>query len=90
MPAFSSAGPSTPTFSETMEPPPVTDDTRDRLIALEVEVRQLTKMVEGMTATLDRLDNVLQQAKGAKWIVFGLAGLTGFLASKASWFFGWK
>mgnify|MGYP000187324216 CR=1 FL=1 len=67
-----------------------TDDTRDRLIALEVEVRNLTKLVENMSVTLEKVDGVLQQATGAKWLVIVLAGVMGFFTSKATTLIGWK
>lgn len=40
------------------------EDTRDRLIALEVEVRHLVKMVERNSSLLDDLHELHQQAKG--------------------------
>lgn len=40
------------------------EDTRDRLIALEVEVRHLVKMVERNSGLLDQINELQQQAKG--------------------------
>jgi hypothetical protein len=43
---------------------PETTDTRDRLIALEVEVRHLVDMVKRNSTILDELRELQQQAKG--------------------------
>ena len=59
------------------------DDTRDRLIALEVEVRNLSRASEKMAETLERIDGILNKADGARWAVIGIAALAGFLSSKA-------
>lgn len=40
------------------------EDTRDRLIALEVEVKHLVRMVERNSSLLDDLHELHQQAKG--------------------------
>jgi hypothetical protein len=70
------------TFCETTEQPPMADDTRERLAALEVEVRNLTKHVASMAETLDTLNVILNQAKGARWAVLGVAALAGFFSGK--------
>lgn len=45
----------------------MSDDTRDKVIALEVEVRQLRAEVKELTSVVERLVALLNQAKGAKW-----------------------
>ena len=59
-----------------------TSDTRDRVIAMEVQVLALVKAVEGNTKTIQELHNLLQQAKGAKWVFLGLASVSGFVSAK--------
>lgn len=49
------------------------DDTRDRVVALEVEVKHLQKSVDDMATKLDDIHAAFQQAKGVK-----LAMLVGF------------
>lgn len=43
------------------------DDTRDKVIALETEMKRLSADVEELMRELDRLVALLNQAKGAKW-----------------------
>lgn len=73
--------------------PPMADDTRERLAALEVMVRNLTGQVEAMNKTVAQLNEILNQAKGARWAVLGVAGLAGFLSGRMGAFLaamGWK
>ena len=80
------------TSCETLELP-LMDDTRERLAALEVEVRNLTKHVASMAETLDALNMILNQAKGARWAVLGVAALAGFFSGKVGGLLaaaGWK
>lgn len=57
-------------------------DTRDRVIRLESQVQHLTEAVEKMTDEVAKLTNLLNQAKGAKWVIVGAASLGGFIAGK--------
>ncbi|MEY3773867.1 MAG: hypothetical protein RLZZ129_647 [Verrucomicrobiota bacterium] len=43
-------------------------DTRDRVIALEIEVTHLQKTVDDMSAKVTAMHDMLQQARGAKWL----------------------
>jgi len=45
------------------------DDTRDKVVALEVRVEELGKKLDSLTESVDRLTDLLAQAKGAKWAV---------------------
>ncbi|ABS68891.1 hypothetical protein [Xanthobacter versatilis] len=49
------------------------DDTRDKVIALEVEVKHLNDKMDSMVSKLDEIHAAFQQAKGVK-----LAMLVGF------------
>jgi hypothetical protein len=64
-------------------------DTRDRVIRLEARVEQLTRDVAGMDGKVSEIHALLQQARGARWIVIvlwvGLGALLGDLLSMAGW-----
>jgi hypothetical protein len=55
---------------------------RERIAALEVQVKHLTAVVERQDQKIDVLVETLQQAKGAKWVLFALVGIGGFIAGK--------
>lgn len=57
------------------------DDTRDRLIALEVQVRHLAEAHKDTHAKVTELHNLLLQARGARWMILTVAAATGFAAS---------
>lgn len=59
------------------------EDTRDRVIALEVKVENLREDVHALTQTVGELRDALQQGKGAWWLFMGAAGFAGFLLSLA-------
>lgn len=59
----------------------MTDDTRERLIRLEAEMDGVQKTVEDMSEKVSAMHDVMMQAKGARWLLLGTAGLLGFLAS---------
>lgn len=58
------------------------DDTRDRLIRLEVEVTHLTAKLEDMADKVSEMHDVLMKATGAKWLLFAIIAGLGFLAGK--------
>lgn len=45
------------------------DDTRDKVIALEVRVEQMAVDIKRMAEALEHLNSLLDQARGAKWAV---------------------
>lgn len=53
-------------------------DTRDRVIALEVQVKHMAETMDKMSTQVADLHAMLQQARGAKWIMIvvwiGLGG----------------
>lgn len=67
----------------------MTDDTRDRVIALEVEVRTLDEKLTGMARKVDEMHSFLLQAKGARWAIIAMASVGGFLAGTAAKLFPW-
>lgn len=64
-------------------------DTRDRVIKLESDLRHLTDAVDGMSAKVTDMHNLLQQAKGARWIIITAAAIGGFLSAKLAAFMPW-
>jgi predicted KAP-like P-loop ATPase len=57
------------------------DDTRDRVIALEVQVRNLEGDIQSMARKVDVMHEILLQAKGARWVIIGTAAIAGGIAS---------
>lgn len=61
-------------------------DTRDRVIRMEAEVREVTKDIQEIKSTLNELNQVFQQAKGAKWLILTSAALASFVTGMFSFF----
>ena len=64
-------------------------DTRDRVVALERDVRHLSAQVDEMSDKVTELHDVLMQARGVRWIIVLMAGIGGFVASKLGAFIPW-
>jgi hypothetical protein len=64
-------------------------DTRDRVIALEVEVRHVNDKLDDMTVKLDEMHEAFTQTKGGWKVALGFAGFIGFLGGIASWVVPW-
>jgi hypothetical protein len=64
-------------------------DTRDRVIKLEADLRHLTDSVEGMSAKVTAMHDLLQQARGARWLILTAAAIGGFLSAKLATFMPW-
>lgn len=67
------------------------DDTRDRLIALEVEVRHLTRKVDEAVGKVRELHELLTAARGARWVLSGIIAVVSFVGGVsggkiAAWF----
>jgi hypothetical protein len=67
----------------------MTDDIlRERLVALEVEMRHMRESssqhaadIRAMAETVAELRDLLTQAKGARWAILTAIGVGGFIAS---------
>ena len=57
-------------------------DTRDKVIRLEVEMHAMRNEVAKMSAKVDELHELLTQARGARWMLMILIALGGFMAAK--------
>jgi uncharacterized protein involved in exopolysaccharide biosynthesis len=64
-------------------------DTRDRVIKLESDLRHLTDSVENMSAKVTDMHDLLNQAKGARWLILTAAAIGGFLSAKLAAFMPW-
>lgn len=61
----------------------------ERIAKLETEIEHMSRDIAAMATKVDQMHGILMQAKGAQWAVLGMAGLMGFLASKAGELVGW-
>jgi hypothetical protein len=59
----------------------VTDDTRDRVMRLEVKVDNLTRAVESRDEKIDEMHDVLMQARGARYVIIAAAAIGGAVTS---------
>lgn len=57
-------------------------DTRERLVALEVETKHIHEDIAHMRAKVDELHTLMHAARGAHWVILGMASLAGFLSGK--------
>jgi hypothetical protein len=64
-------------------------DTRDRVIKLESDLRHLTDSVESMSTKVTAMHDLLQQARGARWLILTAAALGGFVSAKLAAFMPW-
>jgi predicted exporter len=65
---------------------PSESDTRDRLIALEVEVRHLAETLSEYGEKVKVMHDILVAAKGMRWLIVAMAATSGFMASFATKF----
>ena len=61
----------------------------ERIAVLETEVADLKKSVDEMSAQVRTLVSLFDQARGAKWMLIGLAALGGIVASKIGPIIAW-
>lgn len=64
-------------------------DTRDRVIALERDMKHMSEAVEKMAVQVSEMHTLLQQAKGARWAIVGAATIGGFMAAKVATYMPW-
>lgn len=67
----------------------MTDDTRDKVIALEVQVSNLEGDVLSMARKVDEMHAILLQAKGARFVIVAAAAVAGAITSFAVKFIPW-
>jgi hypothetical protein len=64
-------------------------DTRDRVIKLESDMKHLTDAVEGMAVKVSAMHDLLQQARGARWLILTAAAIGGFVSAKLAPLLPW-
>jgi len=64
-------------------------DTRDRVIKLESDLKHLTDSVESMSTKVTAMHDLLQQARGARWLILTAAAVGGFVSAKLATFMPW-
>lgn len=64
-------------------------DTRDKVVALERDVKHLTEQVEAMADKVSAMHDLLMQARGARWAILAMAAIGGFVSAKLAQFFPW-
>lgn len=57
------------------------DDTRERMIALEVKVDHLSEQLRMASRKLDDIHADWQKVKGAKWVMAGVASLSATISA---------
>jgi predicted esterase YcpF (UPF0227 family) len=60
----------------------MTLEDRERIRAVEVQIQHLVETVEHMSKKVDEVHGAFMQAKGAQWVLVGVAALAGFLSGK--------
>ncbi|MBP2147387.1 hypothetical protein [Xanthobacter flavus] len=70
----------------------VETDTRDRVIRLETQMEHMEKTLANMSTKVDSMHALLQQARGARWFLVGIAmviGAAGGFLVKLGTIVGW-
>jgi len=53
---------------------------RERVAKLEVQIEHLTTKLDDMHSKVEEMHAILLQAKGARWVLVGLAGIAGLVS----------
>jgi uncharacterized protein YlxW (UPF0749 family) len=53
---------------------------RERVVKLEVKIEHLTTKLDDMHNKVEEMHAILLQAKGARWMLVGLAGIAGLVS----------
>jgi len=61
------------------------DDLNVRVAILENDRVHMTKKIDEMAVQLAELHSLMFQAKGARWAILTVVGISSFLAGVASW-----
>lgn len=67
----------------------MTDNTRDIVIRLDAEMTSMKKQLDSVESKVSEMHALLQQARGARWAIFAMAALGGFVSAKLSFLFPW-
>jgi hypothetical protein len=56
----------------------------ERMAVLETKVQHLSEQLEDTHKKVDEMHSLLLQAKGARWVIIGMAAIGGAIASVAT------
>ena len=65
------------------------DDNRERIVALEIEMKHLRADFKDTKDKVTEMHSLLLQAKGAKYIIVASAAIGGFVSAKLAAFVPW-
>lgn len=65
------------------------DNTRDKVIRLEATVDAMSEELHANTKAIREMHDLLMQAKGARWMILGLATLGGIFAGRLPEIYHW-
>ena len=65
-------------------------DLGERVAILETSIKYLTEQLEDTHRKVKEMHAVLLQAKGAKWVIVGTAGIIGFLTAMMTKLLPWN
>lgn len=63
---------------------------RERVARLEVQIKHLTTKLDDTHKKVEEMHAILLQAKGARWVIVGLAGITGLASGLFAKLFPWS
>jgi hypothetical protein len=65
------------------------NDTRDRVIKLTSDMEHLTARFDEVAAKVAVMHDLLQSARGARWMILTAAAIGGFVSAKIGAFLPW-
>jgi hypothetical protein len=63
---------------------------RERVAKLEVQIGHLTVKLDDTHRKVEEMHAILLQAKGARWVIIGLAGLAGLASALIAKLMHWS
>lgn len=63
---------------------------RERVAKLEVQIEHLTTKLDDMHHKVEEMHAILLQAKGARWVIIGLAGVAGLASGVIAKLLPWS
>ena len=63
---------------------------RERVAKLEVQMTHLNEKLDDTYKKVEEMHGILLQAKGARWVIVGLAGVAGLASGLVAKFMPWS
>lgn len=63
----------------------MSEDQRERIVALEVEMRHLRSDFADTKQKVTEMHGLLMQARGARYVIVAAAAVGGFVSAKLAW-----